>query len=83
MRLCCTPNNSEQRRIDDQRRDRGGAVTAAAIDTLADQRHLTDLDVGIGDKSDQVHEDEQEEAVDDEAVDRDDNTPRGTVGGSR
>ncbi len=63
--------------------DRGGAVAAAAIDTLADQRDTTDRDVGIGDKSDQVQEYEQEEAVDDEAVDRDDNTPRGTAGGSR
>ena len=83
MTLCCTPNSTSSAA------SMTNAATVAAPSppprSMLFPTSVTPptLMSALADETDQVQEYEQEDAVGDEAVDRDDNTPRGTAGGSR
>ena len=74
----------EQRRVDDHRSDSEGAVAdAAAIDAFADDVDVADHEVGVGDESDQVQEDGQENHVYSSAVGRGQDAPGRAAGRPR
>ena len=74
----------EQRHVDDHRRDGEAAVAdAAAIDALADDMHIADHEVGVGDEPDQVQEGDHEHHIHSHAVGRDQDTTGRTAGRPR